>query len=113
MGVADALTWERRRPRRQDLTGSRGCSRLGSLVEACIHRKWCVQIEVRRGRRRSQDYAPAKLSDDPRCLIDVWCHAILGDCGNFLVEVAWVNGGGGCPDLGAPAPSPAGSDGFE
>ncbi len=56
--------------------------------------------------------APAKSLGKPLCFINVWCHAILGDCGNFLVEVAWVNVGGGCPDLGAPAPSPAGCDGF-
>ncbi len=38
--------------------------------------------------------APAKSLGSPRCFIDVWCHAILGDCGDFPVEVAWVNGGG-------------------
>lgn len=94
-----ALTWERRRPRRQDLTGSRRCSRLGAQVAARIRRKWCIQIGGRRGRRRSQDDAPAKSFDNPCCLTDVWCHAISGDCGSFLVEVAWVNRGCAAPRL--------------
>jgi len=64
-----------------------------SLVAARTHRKWCIQIGGRRGWRRSQDDAPAKSLGDRRCFIDVWGHAIVGDCGNFPVEVAWVNGG--------------------